>query len=424
MKITEDLLRRIPKTDLHVHLDGSLRVETLIELAEERGINLPANEPAQLKKALNIGGIHENLVSYLRVFDTTLEVMQDADALHRIAFELGEDAARENCKYIEVRYAPILHQRQGLPLPEIIEIVGEGLREAKRQYGLMSGQIICGIRHMTPQTSLRLAELAVAFKYKGVVGFDLAGAEANNPAEDHAEAFRLVRKNNVNCTAHAGEAYGPSSIHQAIHYCNAHRIGHGTRLREDGDLLNYINDHRIPLEICLKSNVQTRAVEAIDTHPLKFYMDYGLRLSLNTDNRLVTDTSMTEEFKLACDTFNLSLPEVRKLTLDGFKSSFMPFRKKREVMQKAATEFDRVIDTYREELEAERGSRPEVRATRETPMERNGEAPTNGATPASPDPAAGGSARQIAEEAKRSPVGDGSAGATARAMTGKPSVEA
>lgn len=351
MKITEELLRRIPKTDLHVHLDGSLRIETLIALAQERGVALPSEDPVELKRILNIGGIHENLEGYLRVFDTTLKVMQDEEALYRIAFELGEDAARENCKYIEVRYGPVLHQRHGLPMPVIIEVVGEGLREAKRRYGLMSGQIICGIRHMTPQTSVRLAELAVAFKHKGVVGFDLAGAEANNPAEDHAEAFKLVHENNVNCTAHAGEAYGPESIHQAIHYCNAHRIGHGTRLREDGDLLNYVNDHRIPLEVCLKSNVQTRAVESLESHPLKLYMDYGLRVTLNTDNRLVTDTSMTEEFLLATRTFNLSLAEVRRLVLDGFKSSFMPFRKKREVMRKAAEEFDRVVAEYR----AERG---------------------------------------------------------------------
>ncbi|MDX9723720.1 MAG: adenosine deaminase [Myxococcota bacterium] len=341
-KVTEDFLRAMPKTDLHVHLDGSMRIETMMELAEERKIPLPASDPEQLKKVLNIGGQHDSLESYLRIFDTTLQVMQDEEALFRTAYELGEDAARENCKYIEVRYSPILHQRKGLPLAVIVEVVAEGLREAKRKFGIMSGQIVCGIRHMTPATSLRLAELAVAFKYKGVVAFDLAGAEFNNPAEDHAAAFVLVRKNNVNSTVHAGEAYGPRSIHQAIHDCNAHRIGHGVRLREDGDLLNYINDHRIPLEICLKSNVQTRAVESIESHPLRFYLDYGLRLTLNTDNRLVTDTTVTDEFKLAVQTFDLRLEEIRGLVLAGFKSAFMPFRKKREVMRKAAKEFDEI----------------------------------------------------------------------------------
>ena len=345
-QITEAFLRDIPKTDLHVHLDGSLRVETLIDLAAKYKVPLPSEDPTELKRILNIGGIHENLESYLKVFDTTLKVMQDEEALYRTAFELGEDAARENVRYIEVRYSPALHQRKGLPRPVIIEAVAEGLRDAKRKYGIMSGQIICGIRHMTPRTSLRLAELAVAFKYKGVVGFDLAGAEFNNPAEEHAAAFELVRKNNVNSTVHAGEAYGPRSIHQAIHDCNAHRIGHGTRLREDGDLLNYVNDHRIPLEICLKSNLQTGAVDSLAAHPLRFYMNYGLRVTLNTDNRLVTDTSCTEEFKLACDTFNLSLSEVRRLTIDGFKAAFMPFRKKREVMRRAVAEFEAVLEAH------------------------------------------------------------------------------
>ncbi|MBQ1925492.1 MAG: adenosine deaminase [Proteobacteria bacterium] len=346
IQLPEAFLHDIPKTDLHVHLDGSLRIETLIELAQERNIPLPAYEPLRLKEILNIGGIHENLESYLRVFDTTNLVLQDEDALTRTAYELAEDAALENCRYIEVRYCPLLHQRNGLSLPVIVESVAAGLRMAKKKYGIMSGQIICALRHLPPQTSLRLAELAVAFKNKGVVGFDLAGGEINNPAERHAEAFAYVRKNNLNSTVHAGEAYGPRSIHQAIHECNAHRIGHGTRLRENGDLLNYINDHRIPLEVCLKSNVQTAAVDAIENHPLKFYMDFGLRITLNTDNRLVTDTTLTEEYKLACQIFHLTYDEVKRLVVDGFKSAFMPFRKKREVMRLVLDEFEQVSQKY------------------------------------------------------------------------------
>lgn len=344
--ITEDFLRAIPKTDLHVHLDGSLRITTLIELAKERNIPLPSYDPDRLKEILNIGGIHENLESYLRVFDTTLKVLQDEAALTRVAFELAEDAALENCRYIEVRYSPVLHQQQGLSLPVIVEAVAEGLRAAKRQYGIMSGQIICAMRHMPPQVSLRLAELAVAFKNKGVVGFDLAGGEVNNPAAVHSEAFEFIRKNNLNSTAHAGEAYGPKSIHQSIHQCNAHRIGHGTRLREDGDLLNYVNDHRIPLEVCLKSNVQTGAVESVEDHPLKFYMDFGLRITLNTDNRLVTDTTITDEYKLACQVFHLQPHEVRRIVVDGFKSAFMPFRKKRDVMKKVIAEYDELCARF------------------------------------------------------------------------------
>ena len=171
----------------------------------------------------------------------------------------------------------------------------EGLRAAKRETGIKSSVIICGIRHINPTTSVRLAELAVAYKNKGVVGFDLAGRGGRTSrAKDHKDAFQLILNNNVNCTVHAGEAYGPESIAQAIHLCGAHRIGHGMRLREDGDLLNYVNDHRIPLEICPSSNVQTRAVTDLESHPLKFYFDYGLRVTVNTDNRLITDTTVDE----------------------------------------------------------------------------------------------------------------------------------
>jgi adenosine deaminase len=247
---------------------------------------------------------------------------------------------------MEVRYSPLLHTQKGLSYPVIVEAVAEGLRAAKRQYGLMSGQIICGIRHITPESSVRLAELCVAFKNKGVVAFDLAGAEADNPPKDHKEAFMLIRNNNVNLTIHAGEAYGPESIHQALHECGAHRIGHGTRLREDGDLLNFINDHRIPLEVCLTSNVQTRACDSFETHPLPFYLSYGLRLTINTDNRLITDTTVTEEFWRAVQHYNLNIGDVRKLALNGFKSAFMPYRKKTTVMNKAARDFDALVEEF------------------------------------------------------------------------------
>jgi len=361
MEITQEFIRQMPKTDLHVHLDGSMRLSTILELAEEQGVELPngADDEASLAKAIHMGEICKDLNDYLKAFDVTLSVMQTEEALYRAAFELGEDAARENVKYMEVRYSPLLHARNGLSFPVIVEAVAEGLREAKRQYGLMSGQIICGIRHITPESSLRMAELCVAFKNKGVVGFDLAGGEADNPPKDFRESFYLIRNNNVNLTIHAGEAYGPESIHQAIHMCGAHRIGHGTRLREDGDLLNFVNDHRIPLEICLTSNVQTRACESFETHPLAFYMSYGLRCTINTDNRLVTDTTMTQEYTRAVETFDLGIGDLRKLMIDSFKSGFMPYRKKRTVTAKAIEEFDALVADL-EEQQGEKAQRAHV----------------------------------------------------------------
>ena len=352
MKLTHEFIHRMPKTDLHVHLDGSMRLGTILELAQKDGIKLPGDPQTEeeLARAINMGAICEDLTDYLKAFDVTLSVMQTEDALYRAAFELGEDAARENVKYMEVRYSPLLHTRTGLSYPVIVEAVAEGLREAKRRYGLMSGQIICGIRHMTPESSLRMAELCVAFKHRGVVGFDLAGAEADNPAKDYREAFYLIRNNNVNLTIHAGEAYGPESIHQAIHMGGAHRIGHGTRLREDGDLLNFINDHRIPLEVCLTSNVQTRACKSFESHPLPFYMSYGIRCTINTDNRLVTDTTMTEEFWRAVQYYDLNIGDLRKLMIDGFKSSFMPYRKKRSVTAHACAEFDALVAEFEQSM--------------------------------------------------------------------------
>ena len=187
---------------------------------------------------------------------------------------------------------------------------------------------------MDPRDSYRLAELAVAFKGRGVVAFDLAGGERGNPAKDHAKAFELIRENNMNTTVHAGEAYGPSSIKQALHDCGAHRIGHGTRLSEDGDLLKYVTDRRIPLEICLLSNVQTSVVDDLARHPLRLYFDLGVRVSLNTDNRLITDTTVTDELWRAHVDLGFTLEELKILLVQGFKSAFLPYREKRELLQR------------------------------------------------------------------------------------------
>src|SRR5213075_3217295 len=242
-----------------------------------------------------------------------LSVLQTEDALYRAAYELGIDAAAENCKLIEVRYAPVLHLQKGLKPTVVVEAVLEGLRAATRETGILAGVLVCGIRNMSPETSLRLAELSVAYKNRGVLGFDLAGAEHGNPAKDHQEAFQLILNNNINCTVHAGEAYGPPSIAQALHYCGAHRIGHGVRLREDGDLLNYVCDHRIPLECCPSSNVQTGAVPSLAQHPLKLYFDLGLRVTVNTDNRLVTNTTVSKELWLCHTEMGMPLADIKSL---------------------------------------------------------------------------------------------------------------
>jgi len=341
-KLPLEFFQRLPKTDLHVHLDGSLRLETILEIADTDGIELPAHDASSLRSVMRLGENCDSLVDYLKAFDITLRVMQTEQNLYRIAYELGQDSAKENIKYMEVRYAPILHNRQGMKMTGVVEAVLAGLRAAQRDFGIESNIIICGIRNISKETSLEMAELAVAYKNRGVVAFDLAGAEYDHPAKHHRAAFELVRHNNINVTIHAGEAYGPESIAQAIHVCGAHRIGHGCRLRENGDLLHYINDHRIPLECCPSSNVQTGAVRDFASHPMRLYFDLGLRVTVNTDNRLITDTTVSRELWLCHTKLGFSLPDIKNMIVAGFKSSFLPFHVKQAHLRKVSEELKHV----------------------------------------------------------------------------------
>jgi len=339
-----DVIRALPKTDLHVHLDGSLRLETILEIARKEHIELPASDVDGLRAAIGCGNEFGSLTEYLRGFDITLRVMQTEESLERIAFELAEDAHHENVRYMEVRYAPMLHTRRGLKLTRVVEAVLEGLRRARETYGIKANVIICGIRNISPESSYEMAELAVAYKGRGVVGFDLAGAEADFPAKHHRAAFQLVRDNNINCTIHAGEAYGPESVAQAIHVCGAHRIGHGCRLRENGDLLHYVNDHRIPLECCPSSNVQTGAVRDLRSHPVRLYFDLGVRVTINTDNRLITDTTVSKELYLVHSELGVPFADIKAMIVAGFKSSFQPFHEKQALLRRVGAELDRYDD--------------------------------------------------------------------------------
>jgi len=339
-----DVFRALPKTDLHVHLDGSLRPETWLELARGEGLDLPAQDAEGLRQALRCGERMHSLEEYLKRFDLMLQVMQTEESLERIAYELAEDAHRETVRYMEVRYSPMLHTRRGLKLTAVMEAVLHGLRRARDRYGIVANVIICGIRNISPRSSYHMAELAVAYKNRGVVGFDLAGAEEDNPPKHHKEAFQLVRDNNINTTIHAGEAYGPESIAQAIHVCGAHRVGHGVRLVENGDLLHYVNDHRIPLECCPSSNVQTGAVSDLASHPLKLYFDLGLRVTVNTDNRLITNTSVSRELWLVHTRMGVALADVKSLIIAGFKSSFLPFHERQAALRRVARELDQFDD--------------------------------------------------------------------------------
>ena len=346
--ISKELLLQLPKVELHCHLDGSLRVNSILDQAKIDNIKLPFKNYNDLTAYFKIGENRGSLEDYIRRFDITLCVMQTPKALSRFAYELIEDVSRENVRYIEVRYSPILHTKKGMALEEALESVRKGLKRGEKDFGVKSGIIVCGIRHISPEASLKLADLAVRYKNRGVVGFDLAGSEENFPAKEHREAFYLIRNNNVNATIHAGEAYGPSSIHQAIHQCGANRIGHGTRLKEDKNLMDYVIDHRITLEICLTSNWQTRSVRSLYYHPIKYYYQKGMRVTLNTDNRLISDTTLTKEFFLAHRLYQFNLDDFREITIIAMKSAFLRHQDRVEMIKSIASEFEENFGLHRD----------------------------------------------------------------------------
>lgn len=333
-KLTKQFIQSLPKAELHCHLDGSMRVDTIIELAKQQKVKLPKDNIEDLTNYLAVGMDCKSLEEYLQPFAVTCSVLQTKEALIRATYELCEDCFAENIWYLEIRFSPILHIEKGLTLTQVIDAVLEGKSKAEKAFDMKVGIIICGLRHTDPDISLTLAELTVAYKNRGIVGFDLAGAEEGFPAKYHKESFYLIINNNINTTVHAGEGYGPESIHQALHVISANRIGHGTRLREDGDLLNYVNDHRIPLEMCITSNVQTKAVERFEHHPVKFYFDLGLRVTINTDNRLISKTTLTDEYMLAVKKYGFTAKELKYLILNGFKSAFLPLKEKVDLIHK------------------------------------------------------------------------------------------
>ena len=332
-----ELLRRLPKAELHCHLDGSVRPETLLELAREYEQPVPRDDAESLREYMRVDDAR-SLEDYLARFDVTLGVMQTEEALARIACELSVDAARDGVRYIEVRYSPVLNTRGGLTLGAAVEAPLRGLERAEREGGAMARVIICGLRHLEPEVSLELARLAVAYKHRGVVGFDLAGGELGNPASRHAAAFAYARAHDLACTCHAGEGADAASVREAVHLCGAHRIGHATRLVEDESLTQYVNDRRIALEICLTSNVQTRAVDSYESHPLRRYFDRGMNVVLNTDNRLMSGTTLTDEYAHAARALGFDFDELARIALNGFESAFLPWEQREQLVARARTE--------------------------------------------------------------------------------------
>jgi adenosine deaminase len=342
LSIFSNKLRQLPKAELHCHLDGSVRPATLLELAREHRIQMPRHTPEELAEFMRVDDA-QSLEDYLRRFDVTISVMQSEEALERIAYELAEDAAEDGVRYIEVRNAPLLNVVQGITLVQAVEAPLRGLRRAEKDFDITARFIVCGLRQFPPESSLEMARLAVEFSNEGVVAFDLAGSEKGNPAARHVEAFRYAREHNLAVTVHAGEGDGAESIRQAVHVCGANRIGHGTRLIEDPELTQYVNDRRIALEVCLTSNVQTRVADSYATHPFREYFDRGLNVTLNTDNRLMSGTTLTDEYVHAAEQLDLTVEELAGIALNGFESAFLPWEERLTLIEEVSDKIEQLI---------------------------------------------------------------------------------
>jgi len=335
MSPTVEQIRAVPKVLLHDHLDGGLRPETVIELARETGYDdLPTVDPAELTTVLTAGAHRGHLNLYLDAFRHTVGVMQTPDALRRVAAECAEDLAADGVVYAEVRFAPELHTERGLTLDQVVGAVLEGFREGSKNRPIRVYALLTAMR--TAARSLEIAELAVKYRDKGVVGFDIAGAEAGWPPSRHLDAFQYIHLENFHITIHAGEGYGLPSIWEAVQYCGTERLGHGVRLAEDieitpdgavrlGRLASYVRDRRIPLELCPTSNVQTGAAPSIAQHPLRLLRQLQFRVTVNTDNRLMSQVTLSSEFEALVREFGYGWSDIEWLTINAMKSAFAPF---------------------------------------------------------------------------------------------------
>src|SRR6201981_2103955 len=344
MTIDKRVLQSLPKVVLHEHLDGVLRPSTVIELARSiKYTLLPSEDPGALGEWFHRGANQGSLPEYLKGFAHTIAVMQTEEALERVAYEQAEDLSGDGVVYFETRFAPLFHTQEGLTHQQVVSAVLKGLERGRKDFGIRSGLIICAMRNM--DVSLEMAELAVDFRERGVVGFDLAGEEGGFPPKKHVDAFHYIQRQNFNITIHAGEGFGKESIWQAIQYCGAHRIGHGTRLIDDiaisdgravklGDLAQYVLDKRIPLEICLISNVHTGAAPSLEQHPFKILYQEKFRVTLNTDNRLMSNTTMSKEFAAAADAYGLSIDDFEKISINAMKSAFLPYGQRYDFIYK------------------------------------------------------------------------------------------
>ncbi len=350
MSLDLDTCRRAPKVLLHDHLDGGLRPQTVVELAAETGYpDLPTTDVAALGHWFRDSADSGSLVRYLETFAHTVGVMQTEDAIRRVARECALDLAADGVVYAEVRYAPELLTTRGLSLNQVVEASLVGFAEGEAAAAAAGTPIVVRTLLTAMRTAARSSEIArlvVDYRDAGVVGFDIAGAEDGYPPTRHLDAFEYLRRENAHFTIHAGEAFGLPSIWEAIQWCGAERLGHGVRIVDDiehdpdgtlrlGRLAAYVRDRRVPLEMCPSSNVQTGAAPSISEHPLGMLRDLGFRVTVNTDNRLMSGTSMSREMHLLSQAFGYDLGDLQWLTINAMKSAFVRFDQRLELINTA-----------------------------------------------------------------------------------------
>lgn len=339
--LTRELIARLPKAELHVHLDGSLRPTTMIELAKDAGFELPTSDPESLRRYMRVDDAPD-LEQFLKRFDFTIPLLQTESAIERVAYEMVEDAAGDNLRYLEVRYCPKLSIRGGLTMDQAVAAEWRGLQRGERDFGVKTGIINCSLRHYDAAMSLRIAEHSVRMKDHGVVGFDLAGGEAGRMPGVHGEAFDVALRGRLAITCHAGEAAGAESVAEAISRCHAMRLGHGTRLFEDEGLESFVRDRQIPLEINLTSNLQTHVVRRPAEHPVRRYFDRGLAVTLCTDSWLMCGVSLTDEYWLAHRELGFDRPAIDRMILAGFEAAFLPWNEKRALVERVKDELNSI----------------------------------------------------------------------------------
>ncbi len=338
-RISPALVHSLPKCDLHVHLDGSVRVGTIRDAANKMGVRLPTQDLKELTKYVQVPPDCRSLSDFLKAFEVFYPVLKDPEILERISYELCEDASKENIRYMEVRFAPVLQVKKGFPMVEVVKSVLKGLKRGERDFKIRTLLLLCCYRSEPPITSIQTVNLALKYKEDGVAGIDLAGDEAHFPVGERKEAFLIAKKNDLPATVHAGEAGGAENIRFALEALGARRIGHGVRLKEDPDLLEKVKRDKIPLEMCLTSNVQTQVVKEYDLHPFREYYDLGIPVTINTDDRSVSNITLTSEIIRAIEYYQLSLEDIKRITLNGIEYAFTTEKEKGGLKKNFEREF-------------------------------------------------------------------------------------